>query len=280
MNKETQLAIDLGGTNIRIGQVLNGEIIKRHQEEITHKNDLSLSLDQVKKNIKEMITPNVESIGIGVPSAVDVVKGIVYNVTNIPSWVEVPLKSILEEEFKIPVYINNDVNCFTLAEHRYGKGKGYSSVVGITIGTGLGAGLIINNKLYAGNNAGAGEIGMLQYLDRDLEFYCSSSFFSEIHHTTGKDLFQEAQNGNEQSLAIWDEFGKHISQAIKYIMLAYDPEIVIIGGSISLASSFFKKAMFKGISNFAFPKTVERLRIEFTQNIDNNIIGASLLHLQ
>lgn len=277
MSDKTRIAVDLGGTNLRIGVVRGGVILQKIQEDLQHKDNQELSLSQIIEAIKRLISPEVEAIGIGVPSVVDIELGIVYNVANIPSWIEVPLKSILEKEFKLPVYVNNDVNCFILAEHRYGKGKVYSSAVGITIGTGLGAGLIFHNKLYAGKNAGAGEIGMLPYIDHDLEFYCSSTFFSQLHHTTGKDLFLKAQQGDNKSLQIWSEYGKHLSQTIKYIMLAYDPEIIIIGGSISLANPFFAKSMVDGLADFAYPKTVERLKIEFTQNIDNNIIGAALL---
>jgi glucokinase len=84
---------------------------------------------------------SVTGIGIGVPSVVDVETGIVYDVTNIPSWKKVELKSILETKFGLPVRVNNDVNCFILGEHRHGVARGFRSVVGLAMGTGLGGGI-------------------------------------------------------------------------------------------------------------------------------------------
>src|SRR6202000_2139089 len=100
---------------------------------------------------------DISAIGIGVPSVVDVEEGIVYDVQYIPSWKEVPLKKFLEARYKKPVFVNNDANCFAVGEYHFGKGKGVSCMVGLTIGTGLGGGIIINNKLFAGYNCGAGE---------------------------------------------------------------------------------------------------------------------------
>ena len=93
-----------------------------------------------------MMNEQVDGIGIGVPSIVDPEKGIVYNVANISSWKEIHLKEILENEFKVAVAINNDSNCFTLGESLYGEGKSYTNMVGVTIGTGIGAGVVIGRR--------------------------------------------------------------------------------------------------------------------------------------
>ena len=84
---------------------------------------------------------SVTSIGIGVPGLVDTNRGLVYDVINIPSWKEVALQKYMEERYHLSVYINNDANCFALGEYYFGKGKGFNSVVGLTVGTGIGAGL-------------------------------------------------------------------------------------------------------------------------------------------
>jgi glucokinase len=83
---------------------------------------------------------------------VDVEKGIVYSVINIPSWHEVPLKQILEDRFGLPVFVNNDANCFAMGELYYGSGRGYRHLVGLIVGTGLGAGIVVNGRLYSGAN--------------------------------------------------------------------------------------------------------------------------------
>ena len=86
------------------------------------------------------------------------------------------MKEVLEEEFKVAVAVNNDSNCFALGECLFGEGRSFSHMVGITIGTGIGAGVIVGRRLYCGQYVGAGEIGSLPYLDSDFEHYCSSFF--------------------------------------------------------------------------------------------------------
>ena len=113
---------------------------------------LEESLTYLKAQISKMMTPQTRGIGVGVPSVLDSETGVVYNVANIPSWIEVPLKDILESEFNVPVYINNDSNCFTLGEKKFGEGRPFKHLVGVTLGTGVGAGIIINDHLYGGSN--------------------------------------------------------------------------------------------------------------------------------
>ena len=123
------------------------------------------------------MSDHIKAIGIGVPSVVDTHTGIVYDVQNIPSWKEVAIAQKMQELYKLPVLVNNDANCFALGEYHFGKGKGTKSMVGVTIGTGIGAGIIINGKLYCGPNCGAGEFGMIGYLDKVVEYYASGQFF-------------------------------------------------------------------------------------------------------
>ena len=140
----------------------------------------STTLNVLKDSIKSLKSPYTEAIGIGVPSVVDSVRGIVYNVQNIKGWEEVHLKTILEQEFGIPVFINNDANCFAMGEQIYGTGKRFDHFVGITLGTGVGGGIIQQGRLLADANCGSGEYGEMPYLDGILEYYCGSFFF--IHN--------------------------------------------------------------------------------------------------
>jgi glucokinase len=277
MTNPYKIGIDLGGTNLRVALVNDGKIENKFEKPLENKHDLNSTIDQLTSAIEHVIVPEVIGIGIGVPSVVDTQRGIVYNVANIPSWIEVHLKALLEEKFNLPVYVNNDVNCFVLGEHAYGEARTYSSVVGLTIGTGLGAGIVIKNHLYEGNNTGAGEIGLLPYLEQNIEYYCSSSFFSEIHQSNGYECYKKALEGNTKALEIWDEFGKHFAQAIKCVVLAYDPQMIVVGGSISKSHRFFNASMLNGLNDFPFPKSIEKLKIAFTDNENSNILGASLL---
>lgn len=275
------LGIDLGGTNIRIGQIEGagcsegGELIAKISEPSPSQMTLEESLEYLKIHIRKMMTPAVESIGIGVPSVVDVTTGVVYNVTNIPSWKEVPLKAVLEKEFCVPVYINNDANCFALGEKEFGLGKAYRDIVGITLGTGVGAGLIINNTLYGGRNTGAGEVASLPYLDANLERYCSSEFFIYKHDTTGKLAAEKARAGEAEALKMWDEFGGHIGNLVQATLFTFDPELIIFGGGIAGAYPLFERAMHEKMTEFPYPETIKNIRIEVSTNGDIGILGAA-----
>ena len=151
------IGIDLGGTNARAGVVRHQRLGEVSSIPINPNGSADEVLDQVCGLVDRTALRDVDGIGIGVPSVVDLETGIVYDVQNIPSWREVPLKSILEERYSIPVLVNNDANCFALGEKHFGKGVGYRSIIGLIVGTGFAGGIIVDGKLYPGRNCGAGE---------------------------------------------------------------------------------------------------------------------------
>ena len=272
-----KIGVDLGGTKVKAGVESNGSIIQQNTIMLQQKESLSSTLAQLIDLIKPLTQYPVSSIGIGVPSVVDVERGIVYNVTNIPSWEKVELKYILEEEFNLPVSVNNDVNCFTLGEHLFGMAKDFNSVVGMTIGTGLGSGIIIDNQLYTGNNCGAGEIGLLPYREHNFEYYAGSNFFDSIHGISALEANQAALAGDKKALSLWAEFGVHLGFAIKAIMYVYDPEAIVLGGSIAKAYPLFKAGMLEALDDFAFPESLKRLKIFQSQNDNIALLGAAAL---
>ena len=174
------IGIDLGGTEIKAGRIKGEKLVALVTNPTPKTNDERMVVDAIIETIKQIIMPKTEAIGIGIPSVVDVEKGIVYDVMNIPSWKEVYLKYLLEEEFKIPVYVNNDANCFAIGERIYGKGKSFENFVGLTLGTGLGAGIIQNGHLLKDANCGSGEFCVVPYLDNDYENYCSGMYFQNL----------------------------------------------------------------------------------------------------
>lgn len=271
------IGVDLGGTNIRAGLVRDSEIITIQQAILTDKESLQNTLSQLISVVSSLMNPGVKAIGIGVPSVVDTEKGIVFDVANIPSWKRVELKKILETEFGKPVSINNDVNCFALGEHRYGQTKVFSSFVALALGTGLGAGIIVNNSLYEGANCGAGEIGSLPYLDHNFEFYSSSQFFESVYATTALKAHDGAKAGMKECLAIWHEYGRHLANAMKAVIYAYDPEAIILGGSIAKAYSFFEKAMKESLEDFQYPETLKKLKILLSHQDNIALMGAAAL---
>jgi glucokinase len=272
------IGIDLGATNIR-GAVVNGDAMSDiTSRRINTKGTEEQVLEDVYYVVDKLIEKDIKAIGIGVPSVVDVELGIVYDVVHIPSWKEVHLKQILEDKYKVPVFVNNDANCFALGEHYFGKGKGAKNMIGLTLGTGLGAGVIINNQLYAGPNCGAGEFGCVDYLDNNYEFYCSGSFFNNVYGLNGEDVFKDAQKGDAQALKLYAEMGTHLGNAIKLVMYTYDPSLIILGGSVQLAYNYFEKTMWERIHTLVYPKSVERLKIERSMLENSGILGAAGLY--
>ena len=271
------LGVDLGGTNFKVGRVKDGIIISESFNSV-NKNVIESKLVQTLfKTIDAVITKNVKSIGVGVPGILDPVSGVIYDIQNLPMWKEVPLKSILEQRYNLPVFLNNDANCFAKGEKVYGCGKPYANFVGLSIGTGLGMGVIVNNQLYSGVLCGAGEIGMVTYKDSIIEHYASSLFFVKKYNQNAKVLSDLAFKGNSKALDAFVEFGEHLGNAINNILYMYAPEAIVIGGSISKSYSLFKQSMENTIKSFAYPKQIENLKIEVSSLSGIAILGAAAL---
>lgn len=292
------IGVDLGATNIRgavvggggagtgrgaatggEGVVVGGDALSEIISVRIH-SDGSVEdvLGDIYSVVDALIDREVAGIGIGVPSVVDVEAGIVYDVQYIPSWVEVPLKRLLEDRYRKPVFVNNDANCFALGELYFGKGKGAGSMIGLTLGTGLGGGVIIHNKLFAGYNCGAGEIGLLPYKDNVLEYYCSGSFFKNVYGLDGVVVFEAALRGDARALKLYSELGVHVGQGIKAVVYTYDPELIVLGGSVSQAFNLFRETMWKEIRTLVYAKTLERIRVEVSELANSGILGAAALY--
>lgn len=275
---EKIIGVDLGATNVRGAVVNAGQLSSIHSKRIHSEGTVEEVLNDICEVIDPLINKETAGIGIGVPSVVDMQTGIVYDVQYIPSWKEVPLKGILEKKYGVPVYVNNDANCFALGEYYFGKGAGEENMIGLAIGTGMGAGIIIHRRLYAGPNCGAGEFGMVDYLDHCFEYYCSGQFFENVHHLDGAVVYERAANGDGEALSMYAEMGVHLGKAIKMIMYTYDPTLIILGGSVRTAYPYFQQTMWQQIRGFAYHKSLERLRIEISQLENSAILGAAALY--
>ena len=278
MKEKNILGLDLGGTNARAGLVRNQQLGQVSSIKINPNGSVDEVLAQICGLIDESKPENLDGIGIGVPSVVDIEKGIVYDVQNIPSWKEVPIKSIMQERYSTPTFVNNDANCFALGEKYFGKGVGYQSIIGLILGTGFGGGVIVDGKSYAGVNCGAGEFGMIPYLDSIYEHYCSGQFFTRNFQQTGEEVFQRAVREEEEALKVWAEYGRHLGNGIKTILHAYDPEIIILGGSVRKALRFFEQSMWESIESFTYSNSLKRLKIEVSELDHIAILGAAALY--
>jgi glucokinase len=273
------VGVDLGGTKVSAGRVQGGRLVQRAAAPIDSRASQETILGEIIRSIERLFTSDVAGIGVGVPSVVDVEKGIVYDVQNIPSWKEVPLRQTLEDRFKRPVYVNNDANCFAAGEKYFGKGRPYRNLAGVTVGTGLGTGLVIEGRLYSGANCGAGEFGMIPYEDSVLERYASGQYFERRYGVRGDEIFARAQKGDLEALEIFRRFGGHLGDALMMIMLAVDPEAIILGGSVSKASAFFGDAMRRSLKSFPYHKSAERIVIEISEEPEIAVLGAAALYL-
>jgi glucokinase len=278
MEDTYNIGIDLGGTNVRGGIVHENTLQKIISRRVNAKGSVEEVLEQLFSLTDQLIDNSVTSIGIGVPGLVNVEEKIVYDVVYIPSWKEVPLQKWMENRYHIPVFVNNDANCFALGEFYFGKGKGHNSMIGLTIGTGLGSGIIINKKLYPGKNGGAGEFGMIGYLDHSCEYYASGQFFENVYKIKGEDVFKNAQAGNEEAIKMYEEMGFHLGNAIKIILYALDVELIILGGSVRHAWPWFNKTMWNQIKTLGFQNAVKHLKIEISELENAGILGAAALY--
>jgi glucokinase len=278
MNDRKVIGVDLGATNIRGGLVNGSQLGQIHSRRIRSAGSVNEVLEDMFAVLDPLIEKEVAAIGIGVPSVVDMEQGIVYDVQYIPSWKEVHLKKILGDRYHVPVFVNNDANCFVLGEYYFGKGIGVENFVGLAIGTGLGAGIIINHRLYAGPNCGAGEFGMVDYLDHCFEYYCSGQYFQNVYQTDGQVVFEKAKAGDLQAQQYYAEMGKHLGNAIKMIMYTYDTSFIVLGGSVRHAYPFFKDAMWERINTFAYTKSLAKFRIELSDLENSGILGAAGLY--
>ena len=278
MSDKKIIGIDLGATNIRGGLVNGSQLSPIKAKRINSTGSVNDVIEDVFSIIDNYFDKEIKAIGIGVPSVVDIEQGIVYDVQYIPSWKEVHLKKIMEDHYQIPVLVNNDANCFALGEYYFGKGIGSKNMIGLTIGTGLGAGVIINHHLYSGPNCGAGEFGMVDYLDHCFEYYASGQFFQNIYKEDGQEIFEKAKSGDINAQNMYAEMGMHLGNAIKMILYTYDASLIIMGGSVRFAYPYFQKKMWERINTFAYGKSLKNLRIELSELENAAIFGAAGLY--
>lgn len=275
-NKTPVIGIDLGATNLRVGLVENGTISLLEKNPLPKDKSVISIINQMCDMI-EKVDEGATKIGIGVPSVVDSDKGIVYDVQNIPGWEKVHLKDLLEEKTGKEVYLNNDANCFALGELFFGEGKGKKNLVGLVMGTGFAGGIILDGKIYEGRNCGAGEFGMIPYKQSILEHYCSGQFFSKLVGVNGKEIYEKALNDDPASKKLFQEFGTHVAQAIKIVLYTYDPESIVLGGSISATFDQFKEGFERELKSFGFPNSLNHVEIAVSKTKQIAVLGAAAL---
>jgi len=276
MKTEKIIGIDMGGTNVRAGIVQQGSVCAITSKRLHAHGTADEVLQEVFELTDQLFDPAVKAIGIGFPGLAT--NGVAYDVYNIPSWKKVDLQQLMQQRYGVPVLINNDANCFTLGEFYFGEGQGADDMIGLTIGTGLGAGIIINKKIHAGKTGGAGEFGMISYLDKFYEYYACGQFFSNVYGMDGELVFKLATEGDTNALKMYSEMGHHLGNAIKMMLYALDIDLIVLGGSVRHAYPFFSAAMCEQINSTEFKRAAASLQIKISSLENSGILGAAALH--
>jgi glucokinase len=278
--RNSVIGVDMGGTKIAVGRIESNRIAREHRILTPANEPEGVVVQALIAAIEHVLDDSCQGIGVGVPSLVDTERGIVYDVPAIPAWTEVHLKDRLESHFHKPVFVNNDSNCFALGEKHFGKGKGFRHLVGMTLGTGMGAGIIVDHHLYSGSNCGAGEFGSLPYKESTVEDYCSGRFFTRNYGIEGHVAYSMAARGDAQAGKMFAAFGANLGNAVKMIMFSVDPEAIIIGGSISEAFPLFRRSMLDSMSDFPYGHAIRNMTIEKSDLDGAALLGAGALALE
>jgi len=227
--------------------------------------------------IDKVLTEEVVGIGIGMPGFMDTQTGEILQINNIPSFNGFSVKQAVEKRFNLPTFQNNDANCFALGETWFGAGKGYTNLVGITLGTGLGGGIIINRKIHTGLFGGAGELGQVPFRGGIVEDLSSAALFANKYNKTGAELYNEAKSGNKDSLMAFDELARNIGELLNIVIYILAPEAFVIGGSVAKAWEFLEKPLREEVDKFPVELISKKVNLMPAQLDNAGLYGAAAL---
>lgn len=313
--KKYRIGVDIGGTNVKIALVdFDGKIIYSNTVPTRAEMGYEAGVNNIKQAIKELMqetgesAKTIEAIGFGLPGQIDYKEGIVKNLPNIPGWVNIPLAKIIEDEFSIPTRLDNDVRCAALGELNFGAGKGCENLICITVGTGIGSGIVLNGKLVRGASNAAGEIG---HIKMDMtggplcgcgDYGCFEAYASgpaivtmaKEYISGGKSakykematdgiitpyiVAQAALQGDAVSIQIFKQMGKIIGTGLASVINLLNPEKIIIGGGVADAGDILLNPIKETIIDRAMPIQGSAVQVVPAQLANTaGVIGASLL---
>lgn len=297
------VGVDVGGTNIKLGLVNpKGEIIDRsYLVTKAFSRDRKKLIHALLGNIHDLIRSNnlfkkeIQGIGLGLPGLINPYRGVINFLPNIPGWRNVPLKKIIEKKIGIKTFLENDVHLITLAEWKWGAGRGYQNLICMTLGTGVGAGLILNNELYRGEGFVAGELGHMplnetgpkcncgghgcfeRYVGNTVLFKKAEKIFRKKGMVT-QDVFRLASRGNKKAVLFWREVGEQVGNGLVGVVNLLNPRLIIIGGGVSNNFKFFKDALRQTLQKRAMKVQASMVKIVRAQlGDDAGIMGAQVL---
>lgn len=277
--------VDVGGTTVKMGLFEdNGTLLEKWEIKTDTSNGGANILDDITKSIqakmdeKKIAKEDVSGVGIGVPGPV-AKDGTVFRCVNL-GWGEINVKKELEEKLGLSVEVGNDATVAGLGEMWKGGGEGYKNVVLVTLGTGVGGGIIIDGKIVYGTHGASGEIGHMHVNDDEedvcgcgnkgcLEQYASAtgivrmtkkylashdteSSLRKLDVITAKDIFDAAKQGDAVALSLVDDYNKMLGNALAAVSVVVDPEVFVIGGGVSRAGSIITDGVAKYYNQYTF----------------------------
>ncbi|HQO57181.1 MAG TPA: ROK family protein [Candidatus Omnitrophota bacterium] len=297
------IGIDVGGTNTKCGLVdRRGQVLARARVDtrkyISKKSLLfSAIVDTVESLVRKSPggRADILGVGMGLPGLIDTENGVVKILPNIPGWRNVPLKRMMEDKLGLPVRIENDVNLITLGEWKYGAGIGCRNLVCMTLGTGVGSGLILDNRLYRGEGFAAGEIGHMPLGRKGPSCNCGGYACFEryvgnaVLLKNARKLFRDktmtleqvsclASRKDRKALAFWRETAVMIGDALTGVVNLLNPKMIIIGGGVANAHRFLFKTISDTIRARAMTVQGAMFKIKRAQlGDDAGLLGARVL---
>lgn len=284
----TSIGIDFGGTSVKLGVCRGGELLCTDDPIPTANfagpqaliGEMAARVAKLRKQ-----HPGIAAIGVGVPGLVDFENGYVHELTNVPGWKHVPLKAILGEKTGLPVVVENDANAMCYAEYRYGAARGLRNVVALTMGTGIGGGLVLDGKMYRGSCFAAGEIGQMsidydgvaghygnlgalekytgnhQIAEHAVRRYAEAGITRDIGDCTPKKIAAAAAAGDSIARQIWDEVAEWLGTALSAIAWLLNPDAFVIGGGVAQAGDLIFNPLKRKVQSMLSTVVWEKLQI-------------------
>jgi glucokinase len=304
---KSTVAIDVGASRMRAASYSLQSTDPIIYNQIPTRSDGIPIEDRLITLIESVLPENhqITAIGAACPGPMDPINGIIIEPPNIPEWKYFPLQEFLQNAFDVPVAINNDANLAAYGEWSFGAGKGISNLIYLTISTGVGGGIILNNELLIGSRGYAGEIGHTTLVHQGPECSCGNfghleAFASgpsivrwvksQLEDESLKEHFPEgeldaklvsdaAENGNELAVAAYERAGKYIALAIADMLHIFNPSMVIIGGGVSRSGKFLFEPISRYIKDFVLSEAyLDGLEIvPASLGDDSGLMGALML---
>jgi glucokinase len=248
------IGVDLGGTAIKLGRfTVEGQLLAE-LEVPTPQPPMPGAVVMALVEAVQQLDPDglATCVGVGLPGPMDAAGRVARICINLPGWEQIPLAEWLEPQLQRRVTLANDGNCAVVGEAWQGAARGYRDVLLLTLGTGVGGGVLLGGSLFTGHGGAAAEPGLI-CIDPEgpacnsgnrgsLEQFCSIGALARESPLTPQELCRLAGNGDAEALAIWRRYGRHLGVGLSSLIYVLTPELVLIGGGLSAASEHFLPA--------------------------------------